>query len=32
MTEADAVKAGYHAAKEPEEGKKDNMKKDEMKK
>ena len=32
MTEADAVKAGYHEAKESPEGKKGEMKKDEMKK
>jgi hypothetical protein len=32
MTEADAVKAGYHEAKESPMGKKDGMKKDEMKK
>lgn len=32
MTEADATKAGYHEAKEDAMGKKDEMKKDEMKK
>ena len=32
MTEADAVKGGYHEAKESPEGKKSEMKKDEMKK
>jgi hypothetical protein len=32
MTEADAVKAGYHEAKESPVGKKDEMKKDDMKK
>ena len=32
MTEADAVKAGYHEAKESPESKKGEMKKDEMKK
>jgi hypothetical protein len=32
MTEADATKAGYHEAKEDTMGKKDEMKKDEMKK
>jgi hypothetical protein len=32
MTEADATKAGYHMAKEEGMGKKDEMKKDEMKK
>lgn len=32
MAEADAVKAGYHEAKESPEGKKDNMSKDTMKK
>ena len=32
MTEADAVKAGYHEAKELPEGKKGEMKKDDMKK
>jgi hypothetical protein len=32
MTEEDATKAGYHEAKEDSMGKKDEMKKDEMKK
>lgn len=32
MAEADAVKAGYHEAKESPEGKKDTMSKDNMKK